>query len=41
MDAIYNDIDDYNPSGKRKIVSVLDDMIADIMIDKIFRVITT
>ena len=33
MDDIYNNIDDYNPSRKRKIL-MLDDMIADIMIYK-------
>ena len=34
MDDVYNNIHDYNPSGKRKILIVLDDMIADIMSNK-------
>ena len=34
MDDIYNNIDDYNPKRKRKILTVLDDMIADIMTNK-------
>ena len=34
MDDIYNNIDDYKPSRKRKILAVFDDMIADIMVDK-------
>ena len=31
MDDVYNNIDDYNPKRKRKILVVFDDMIADIM----------
>ena len=31
MDDVYKNIDDYNPNRKRKILKVLDDMIADIM----------
>ena len=31
MDDVYEHIDDYNPSRKRKILIVFDDMIADIM----------
>ena len=31
MDDVYQNIDDYNPSRKRKILIVFDDMIADIM----------
>ena len=31
MDGVYENIDDYNPSRKRKILIVFDDMIADIM----------
>ena len=31
MDDVYKNIDDYNPNRKRKILEVLDDMIADIM----------
>ena len=30
MDDFYNNIDDLNPKGKRKILIVFDDMIADI-----------
>ena len=33
MNDIYNNIDDYNPSRKRKILIVFDDMIAAIMIN--------
>ena len=29
MDGVYENIDDYNPSRKRKIIIVFDDMIAD------------
>ena len=31
MDDVYNNIDDYNPKRKRKVLIVFDDMIADIM----------
>ena len=34
MDDVYNNIDDYNPSRKRKILIVFHDMIADIMSNK-------
>ena len=34
MDDVYQNIDDYNPSRKRKILIVFDDMIADIMSNK-------
>ena len=34
MDDVYNNIDDYNPSRKRKILIVFDDMIADIIANK-------
>ena len=34
MDGVYENIDDYNPSRKRKILTVFDDMIADIMSNK-------
>ena len=34
MDDVYENIDDYNPSKKRKILIVFDDMIADIMSNK-------
>ena len=34
MDNIYQNIDDYNPTRKRKILIVFDDMIADIKSNK-------
>ena len=34
MDDIFNNIDDCNPTKKRRILIVFDDMIADIMINK-------
>ena len=34
IDDIYENIDDYNPNRKRKILNVFDDMIADIMTNK-------
>ena len=34
MDDVYENIDDYNPSRKRKILTVFDDMIGDIMSNK-------
>ena len=39
MDDVFNNIDDYNPRRKRKILIVLDDMIADTMINKRFQAI--
>ena len=39
MDDVYNNIDDYNPSRKRKILIVFDDMIADIMSNETFQAI--
>ena len=39
MDDVCNNIDDYNPSRKRKILIVFDDMIADIMSNKEFQAI--
>ena len=39
MDDIYNNIDDYNPTSKRKILIGFDDMIADTMINKRFQAI--
>ena len=39
MDDVYNNIDDYNPKRKRKILIVFDDMIADIMANKKFQAI--
>ena len=40
MDDVYENIDDYNPSRKRKILIVFDDMIADIMTKNRFQKIT-
>ena len=37
MDNFYRNIDDYNPSRKRKILTVFDDMIVDIMTNKNFK----
>ena len=37
MDDIYENINDYNPNRRRKILSVFDDMIADIMTNKKFQ----
>ena len=37
MDDVYENIDDYNPSRRRKILVVFDDMIADIMTNKKFQ----
>ena len=37
MDDVYKNIDDYNPSRKRKILITFDDMIADIMKNKKFQ----
>ena len=34
MDDVYENIDDYNSSRKRKVLIVFDDMIADIMANK-------
>ena len=39
MDDVYEDIDDYNPTRKRKILIVFDDMMADIMANKEFQAI--
>ena len=39
MDDVYNNIDDYNPKRKRKILIVFDDMIADLNTNKIFQAI--
>ena len=39
MDDVYQNIDDYNPSRKRKTLIAFDDMIADIMSNKEFQVI--
>ena len=40
MDDVYNNIDDYNPRRKRKILIVFDNMIADIMTNKRLQSIT-
>ena len=39
MDDVYENIDDYNPNRKRKLLIVFDDMIADIMTNKKFEVV--
>ena len=39
MDNVYENINDYNPSRKRKVVIVFDDMIADILTNKRFQAI--
>ena len=40
MDDVYNNIGDHNPRRQRKILTVFDDMIADIMTNKRFQAIT-
>ena len=37
MDDVYENIDDYKPNEKRKILIVFDDMIADIITNKKFQ----
>ena len=39
MDDVYENIDDYNPNRKRKILIIFDDMIVGIMTNKKFQVI--
>ena len=39
MNDVYENIDEYNPSRKRKILTVFDDMIVDIMTNKKFQAI--
>ena len=39
MDDVYENIDDHNSTRKRKILIVFDDMIADIMSNKIFQAV--
>ena len=39
MDDVYENIDEYNPTRKRKILIVFDDMIADIMTNKKFQAV--
>ena len=41
MDDVYNNIDDYNPKRKRKVLIVFDDLIADVMTNKKFQAIIT
>ena len=40
VDDVFSNIDDYNQRGKRRILIAFDDMIADIMTNKKFQVIT-
>ena len=39
MDNVYENIDEYNPTRKKKFLIVFDDMIADIMINKKFHAV--
>ena len=39
MDDVYNNIDDYNPNRKRKIIIVFNDVIADMITNKKFQAI--
>ena len=39
MDDVYENINDYNPSRERKILTLFDDMIAEIMTNKKFQAI--
>ena len=39
MDDVYDNMDDYNPKRKRKVLIVFDDMIDDIMTNKKFQAI--
>ena len=39
MDEVHENIDNYNPSRKRKVLIVFDGIIADIMTNKKFQVI--
>ena len=39
MDDVYENIDNYNPRRKTKILIVFDDIIADVMTDKKFKAI--
>ena len=39
MDDVYDEIDEYNPTRKRKIIFALEDMIADIISNKRFQVV--
>ena len=40
MGDVYEDIDNYNPGRKRKILIVFDDMVTDIMSNKKFQAMT-
>ena len=39
MDDVYNNMNDYNSNRRRKILTVFDDMIADIMTNRTFQAI--
>ena len=39
MDNVYENIDEYNPNRRRKILIVFDDMISDFMTNKKFQAI--
>ena len=39
MDGVYENIDDYNPSRKRRVLIVFHDIIADIMVNRKFQAI--
>ena len=39
MDDVFNNIDDYNSKRKRKILTVFDDLIKDVVTNKIFQAI--
>ena len=41
MDDIYKNIKEYNPSKKRKILIVFDDMVADMLSNKILNPVVT
>ena len=40
MDDVYENIDDHNPSRKRKILFLFDDMIPDIMSNQVRKLVT-
>ena len=39
MEDVYEDIDEYNPARKRKVLILFDDMIAEIMSNKKFQAV--
>ena len=39
MNDVFSNIDDYNKEGKRRVLIIFDDMVADIMSDKKFKAI--